>query len=173
MASSSSSKGKKSPDIGLGSAGREGTIKILSALLADEYLLYTKTRNYHWNVVGPRFQQLHEFFKAQYTQLDVIVDDVAERIPQLGGKAPATLGVFAKNSRLEEDSAIVADADEMLSNLLGDHEAVIRNLRKDSETVMDKYGDSGTNDFLIGLMEQHEKMAWMIRAHIEGSGSSK
>jgi starvation-inducible DNA-binding protein len=71
------------PNIGIAEKSREGVVQILGTLLADEYVLYTKTRKYHWNVTGLRFQQLHEFFKAQYTQLDVIVDDVAERIPQL------------------------------------------------------------------------------------------
>lgn len=156
------------PNIGLDAGSREGTIKILSKLLADEYVLYTKTRNYHWNVTGARFHQLHEFFKAQYGELDVIVDDVAERIPQLGGRAHATLDMFKKNARIAEDSNVITDADRMLSNLLSDHESVIRSLRADSETVMEKHGDSGTNDFLVGLTEQHEKMAWMLRAHIEG-----
>lgn len=163
-----SSTNNVQPDIGLDAGKRQGTIQILSRLLADEYVLYTKTRNYHWNITGPRFHQLHEFFKVQYGELDVVVDDLAERIPQLGGRVPATLDAFKKSTRLQEDGNIVTDANAMLSNLLAGHENIIRTLRADSEKVMDEYGDSGTNDFLVGLMEQHEKMAWMLRAHTEG-----
>jgi hypothetical protein len=66
-------------DIGLTDAQREG-VSPSSARLADEYVLYTKTRNYHWNVVGPQFNDLHKFFEAQYEELDDVVDEVAERM---------------------------------------------------------------------------------------------
>lgn len=164
-------KGEIAPNIGITDQNREGVVQILSLLLADEYVLYTKTRKYHWNVTGPRFQQLHEFFKTQYTQLEVIVDDVAERIPQIGGKAVATLEEFRQLTRLEEDAGQYPDANRMLSNLLHDHETIIRSLRTDGDACADKYQDMGTNDFLIGLMEQHEKVAWMIRAHVEVKSS--
>ena len=160
-------KSKIAPNIGIASKNREYVVKILATLLADEYVLYTKTRKYHWNVTGSRFQQLHEFFKVQYTQLEVIVDDVAERIPQLGGKAVATLEEFKQFTRLKEDAGQYPDANKMLSNLLNDHETIIRSLRTDGDACADKYHDMGTNDFLIGLMELHEKTAWMIRAHVE------
>jgi starvation-inducible DNA-binding protein len=75
------------PNIGLLDEQREGAVAILNTLLADEYLLYTKTRNYHWNVVGPQFNDLHKFFEAQYNELNEIVDDVAERSRALGGNA--------------------------------------------------------------------------------------
>ena len=79
------------PNIGLLDKQREGVVAILNTLLADEYLLYTKTRNYHWNVVGPQFNDLHKFFEAQYNELDEIVDDVAERSRALGGNAFGTM----------------------------------------------------------------------------------
>ena len=60
-------------------------VKILSTLLSDEYVLYTKTKNYHWNIVGPQFNDLHKFFGTQYEELDEVVDDVVERIRSLGG----------------------------------------------------------------------------------------
>jgi starvation-inducible DNA-binding protein len=151
-------------NIGLTDPNREQTVTLLNALLADEYVLYTKTRNYHWNVVGPQFNDLHKFFEAQYEALNDIVDEVAERARTLGGKAWGTLAEFAKHARLTEHPGQVPPATTMLSNLLADHEAVIRTLRADLATVMDKYADAGTNDFLTGLLEKHEKMAWMLRA---------
>ena len=157
-----------SPNIGLSAEQREGVVAILNALLADEYLLYTKTRNYHWNVVGPQFNDLHKFFEAQYNELNEIVDDVAERSRALGGHALGTMAEFLKYTRLEEQTGHYPDARDMLANLLADHEALIGHLRGDLEICIEQYHDAGTNDFLTGLMEQHEKMAWMLRAFLEG-----
>jgi len=152
------------PNIAITDKDRAGVVKILNALLADEYVLYTKTRNYHWNVVGPQFNDLHKFFGEQYDALDDIVDEVAERARTLGGHSVATLSEFQEAARLKEHPGQYPAADEMLDNLLGDHETIIRQLRTDADAVGTQYRDSGTNDFLIGLMEKHEKMAWMLRA---------
>jgi starvation-inducible DNA-binding protein len=155
-------------DTGLTDGQREGVCRILGALLADEYVLYTKTRNYHWNVVGPQFNDLHKFFEAQYETLDGIVDEVAERMRALGHPAPATLAEFARLARLGEKPGDRPSARNMVAALLADHEAVIRTLRADLETAASQHRDAGTSDFLTGLMEQHEKMAWMLRAFLEG-----
>src|SRR5882724_695101 len=117
------------PNIGLLDEQREGVVAILNTLLADEYLLYTKTRNYHWNVVGPQFNDLHKFFESQYEELDDVVDDVAERARALGGHAQGTLAEFTKRARLKEHPGNYPDAKEMLAHLLADHETVIRHLR--------------------------------------------
>jgi len=90
------------PNLGINDKDRAGVVKILNALLADEYVLYTKTRNYHWNVVGPQFNDLHKFFAEQYEAIDDFVDDVAERARTLGGHAVATLSEFAEAARLKE-----------------------------------------------------------------------
>jgi starvation-inducible DNA-binding protein len=155
-------------NIDLSEEQRAGVVKILNALLSDEYLLYTKTRNYHWNVTGPQFHDLHKFFEEQYTELNEIVDEVAERGRSLDGWAFGTMNEFSQHSRLKEHPGHYPQAREMIANLLGDHEAVIRQLRKDLETCDDQYHDMGTNDFLTGLMEQHEKTAWMLRAFLQG-----
>lgn len=115
-----------------------------------------------------QFHDLHEFFAKQYEELDEIVDDIAERARQLGGNALGTLSEFQKRARIKEHPNEYPDARTMISNLLDDHEAVIRSLRMDADATADKYHDMGTNDFLIGLMEQHEKMAWMLRSFLEG-----
>jgi starvation-inducible DNA-binding protein len=154
------------PNIGLNNKHREGVVQILNRLLSDEYVVYTKTRNYHWNVVGPQFNDLHKFFEAQYNELNIIVDDVAERARSLGGPSFGTLKEFSQHTRLKEQPGEYPNAQKMLENLLADHEAIIRSLREDLVTVGEKYGDAGTNDFLTGLMEQHEKMAWMLRAFL-------
>jgi starvation-inducible DNA-binding protein len=156
------------PNIGLSDTQRKGVTQILGNLLADEYELYTKTRSYHWNVVGPQFNDLHKFFEAQYNELNNILNDVAERTRALGEPALGTLAEFAQHTRLKEHPGAYPGAHDMLANLLADHEAVIQRLRVDLETCADEYHDVGTNDFLTGLMERYEKMAWMLRAFLEG-----
>jgi len=105
------------PNINLSDEQREGVVKILNPLLSDEYLLYTKTRNYHWNVVGPQFNDLHKFFEGQYEELDDIVDDVAERARSLGGWALGTLAEFSQHARLKEEPGKYPPAREMIANL--------------------------------------------------------
>ena len=154
------------PNIAINDGDRVAVVEILNHLLADEYVLYTKTRNCHWNVTGPQFNDLHKFFEAQYEAVDGIIDEVAERARSLGGRAWGTLAEFAKATRLREEAGEAPVAKDMLARLLADHEAIVRTLRVDLVTVGDKPGDAGTNDFLTGLMEQHEKMAWMLRAFL-------
>jgi starvation-inducible DNA-binding protein len=153
--------------IGLSESNRDSVVKILNNVLADEYVLYTKTRNYHWNVVGPQFNDLHKFFESQYEALNDIVDEVAERARSLGGKALGTLAEFSQHTRLKEQPGKQPPALTMVANLQSDHEALVRTLRADLATVMEKHNDAGTSDFLTGLMEKHEKMAWMLRAFNE------
>lgn len=151
-------------NIGITDQNRRAVADMLNRLLADEYVLYTKTRNYHWNVVGPQFAQLHAFFEQQYEKLDDIVDDVAERVRALGHPALGTLTEFGQRRRLEERPGVALDADGMVAALLADHETLVRQLREDLAACAETYGDAGTADFLTGLMETHEKMAWMLRA---------
>jgi len=156
------------PKIGLSEGGRRAVIDILDALLADEYLLYTKTRNYHWNVTGPQFNDLHKFFEAQYEKLDEFIDEIAERTRALGGFALGTLQELKAAARLKEQPGKYPGARDMLLNLLVDHETLVRQLRKDVAAADDRHKDAGTADFLTGLMEEHEKMAWMLRSFLEG-----
>jgi starvation-inducible DNA-binding protein len=156
------------PTIGLSDEQRQGVVTILNTLLSDEYLLYTKTRNYHWNVFGPQFNDLHKFFEIHYEEREEVVDEVAERARALGGLALGTMTEFVQQARLREHPQERPDARHMLANILGDHESLIRQLRTDAEVCDEKFRDLGTNDFLIGLMERHEKMAWMFRSFLEG-----
>ena len=152
------------PNIALTDDQRDAVVDILNTLLADEYVLYTKTRNYHWNVTGPHFNDLHKFFESQYELLDEFVDEIAERARALGGQALGSLAEFSQKARLKETPGRYPAAFEMISNLLADHESIIRTLRDDLEVCMERHHDAGTSDFLTGLMEKHEKTAWMLRA---------
>jgi starvation-inducible DNA-binding protein len=155
---------KSGPNLGLGERTRATVIGVLETVLADEVVLYIKTRNYHWNVVGPDFSEMHKFFEEQYEALDEVFDDVAERIRALGGRAPGSMAEFLKRARLPEHVGVIAHAQQLAHSLLTDHEALIRHLRADIAAV-DAAGDVGTEDFLTGLMTEHEKMAWMLRSY--------
>ncbi|TXB61777.1 Dps family protein [Phaeodactylibacter luteus] len=153
-------------NIGIETGQRGQVAQALKQLLADEHILYIKLRNYHWNVTGIHFQQLHAFFEEQYTALAEHIDDIAERIRSIGYFAPGSMEAFRQHARLEETGHFNGNAEQMLKNLLADHEAIIQFLRNDQEMVMEECNDAGTQDFLIALMEVHEKMAWMVRAHL-------
>jgi starvation-inducible DNA-binding protein len=153
-------------NIGLTDKQRDGVVGILNAALSDEFVLYTKTRNFHWNVTGSQFNDLHKFFEAQYEELEGFIDDVAERARALGGVAVGSMQGFLKHTRLKESTGVSPSAMEMIAELLKDHETIIRQLREDIKKVGDKFSDEGTADFLTGNMEAHEKMAWMLRAFL-------
>ena|SRR5579862_5597884 len=158
------------PNLGIPEGHRSSVVQLLNTLLADEYLLHTKTRNYHWNVVGPQFHDLHLFFEKQYEQLDHIIDDIAERVRTLGGVAFGTLAEFLTHTRLTEHPGQQFGAKEMVQHLLTDHETLIRQLRQDAAACDRQFFDAGTSDFLIGVMAQHEKMGWMLRAFLQSVG---
>lgn len=139
---------------------------IFSKVLADEFLLYTKTRNAHWNVEGVDFFSMHKFFESQYEQLEQVIDDVAERIRVLGHYAPATLREFLKLTHLTEQAREKNDSRGFIRELLADHESIIVFLRGNINRFANELHDAGTSDFVTGLMETHEKMAWMLRAHL-------
>ena len=153
------------PDIGIKATGTQAVCQELSKLLADENILYTKTRNAHWNVEGPDFHAMHLFFEAQYTQLADIIDRVAERIRSIGHYAPGTLKSFLELTHLSEYSEEKNDSKGFIRELLDDHESIIEFIRGNIDPFDEKYGDAGSSDFITGLMEEHEKMAWMLRAH--------
>ncbi|HEY2720193.1 MAG TPA: DNA starvation/stationary phase protection protein [Chitinophagaceae bacterium] len=140
--------------------------EILSKVLADEFLLYTKTRNAHWNVEGIDFLAKHKFFEEQYEQLDETMDTVAERIRTLGEYAPATLAQFLKLTHLTEQSREKNDSTGFIRELLADHESITVFLRENINKFAEEFQDFGTSDFLTSLLETHEKMAWMLRAHL-------
>ncbi|MDR1789936.1 MAG: DNA starvation/stationary phase protection protein [Opitutaceae bacterium] len=157
---------KEKLNIGLPEKAREAVAAVLARLLADEHVLYIKTRGFHWNITGRAFGTLHKLFEEQYDALAESIDEIAERIRQLGMPAPGSMKALLKLAALKENEAALGEW-EMVAALRDDHEAVIRSLRA-GIAVAAKNGDDGNNDFLVGLLEQHEKAAWFLRAHLEG-----
>ncbi len=153
-------------EIGIKPESSTEIARSLNILLADEHVLYIKTRKAHWNVEGPDFLSIHRFFEEQYKQLEEIIDDIAERIRTLGHYAEATLAAFLEETHLSEESREKNNSAGFIKSLLEDHETIILSLRSNIDRFSDKLNDAGTSDFITGLLETHEKMAWMLRAHL-------
>jgi starvation-inducible DNA-binding protein len=146
----------------------DDTLKVadaLNKLLADEHILYIKTRNAHWNVEGPDFSSMHKFFEEQYKQLEEMIDSVAERIRAIGHFAEASLDGFLKLTHLSEKTREKNGSAGFIKDLLEDHESIITYCRENISQFADKWHDQGSSDFITGLMETHEKSAWMLRSH--------
>ncbi|MXV50609.1 DNA starvation/stationary phase protection protein [Pedobacter sp. HMF7647] len=154
------------PNIGISPELLSQSAHSLNSILADEFIIYTKTRSAHWNVEGADFHSKHLFFESQYEQLDEIMDEVAERIRVLGHYAPATLKSFLELTHLNEHLHEGNSSTIFIKELLNDHESLIIRLRELINPLNTKMHDAGTSDFITGLAETHEKMAWMLRAHL-------
>jgi len=152
--------------IGLSDQDRKQSTDVLSILLADEMSMYVKTRKFHWNVAGESFMELHQLFQQQYTSLEATIDAIAERINQLGADTIGTMQEFVECSRLTEFAAVYPMQKEMLVELLNDYNELINYLRSDIVTISKDSEDVGTIDFLTGIIQQHEKTAWILRRYL-------
>jgi starvation-inducible DNA-binding protein len=155
------------PDIGIAEKNIKQVNELLSVALANETVLYVKTRKFHWNVSGESFMELHRLFEEHYKLIEKTIDEVAERIGKLGGKTIGTLAEFLKHTTLKEHPGKNPGTKDMIRELLKDHEAIIRELRKDVDNCSEKLKDAGTADFLTGIMESHETIAWVLRRYLD------
>jgi len=152
-------------NIGISEEDRKQIAGGLSTLLADSYLLYLKTQNFHWNVVGPMFRTLHLEFESEYQELALAVDTIAESIRALGFPVPATFDEFQKRSSIIEPVG-VPHAKEMIHQLVAGQEAILTTSRA-LFPIAEKARDLATVDLLTKRMQHHEKTAWMLRSMLE------
>jgi starvation-inducible DNA-binding protein len=157
-------------DIGISDKDRAHIAESLSKMLADSYILYLKTHNFHWNVTGPMFQTLHILFMQQYTELWNALDLIAERIRALGHPAPGSYKRFVELSSIQEEEG-VPSAHDMIRQLVSGQEAVTRTARA-AFKVADAADDQPSADLLTQRMEVHEKNAWMLRVLLEDGGAA-
>lgn len=153
-------------NIGITKENRQKSTDILAKLLADEFILYTKTLRAHWNLEGHDFHTKHLFFEQHYNDIKRFTDSVAERIRKLGNYAPATLKEFLDLTHLSEKYEGNNTSHDYTAALLEDHDTIIQYIRENLTKVEEDLKDAGTADFLNGLMQEHEEMAWMLRATI-------
>ena len=156
------------PNIGITEKNLKGSTELLNNCLANTHILYFKLRKFHWNLKGDNFMELHKLFESQYEQVAEAIDNIAERVSQLGGIAIGTTSEFAKLSTLKEyPGKNPVNNLDMVKELLTDHESIIRALRQGIEDTDEKFKDMGTSDFLNGLIQDHEKMAWTLRRYFK------
>jgi len=149
-------------DIGINEKDRANIAEGLKRLLADSYTLYLQTHNFHWNVTGPQFRELHLMFEEHYTELALAVDEIAERIRTLDIAAPGTYKAFAELSSIKEVDG-VPEAKEMVRILTQGHEHVVKTCREVLAPAQEA-GDESTAALVSDRMRVHEKTAWMLRA---------
>ena len=149
-------------DIGLTDAARTSSAQALKVLLSETYALYTKTHGYHWNVTGPRFNELHTMFMAQYNELWLALDLIAERIRAVGHFAPGSSGEMLEHATIKPDNS-VPEAADMVKHLAAGHEAVSK-AAKAGIKVAEKNNDPVTVDLFTQRAQIAEKTAWMLRA---------
>lgn len=154
------------PNIGITEKELKNSSTILANILSNEMTLYVKTRKAHWNVTGESFMELHKLFQNHYQQLEESIDEIAERIGKLGQKTIGTMSEFLKLATIKEHPGKYGSSNDMIKELLKDHEAIIVELRSNIDDCARKNNDVGTADYLTGLMEQHETIAWILRRYL-------
>lgn len=152
--------------IGLDADASKQVAAHLNVLLSDEYVFLTKLLKYHWNITGAHFFPLHKLLDDQYREVFAMIDEIAERTRSIGHTAFGTLQEFSKHARIKEHPGKIPVSNEMISDVVQDHEAIICALRAVIPEI-EETTDFGTMDLLTKVMEQHEKMAWFLRAHLQ------
>jgi starvation-inducible DNA-binding protein len=152
-------------NIGISPKDLKKSTNILASILSNEMILYVKTRKFHWNISGNSFMELHKLFEDQYRIIESNIDEVAERISQLGEKTIGTMKEFIENSTLKESPKEYVSQKNMLEELLQNHEQLITEFR-DYIPSFEESNDAGSADFVTGLLQQHEKMAWILRRYL-------
>jgi starvation-inducible DNA-binding protein len=142
---------------------KEVVSTFLNLLLADEYLLYTKTRAAHWNVDGSNYFELHVFLENQFTRLDYMIDEIAEQIRSLGHYASSLLDDYQSVLNINGNIHNFRNTKEIFEMLRNDHEAMIQTIQHEIVPILKKLKDQNTAILITGLMAQHKKMAWMLR----------
>ncbi len=148
--------------LGLDEKKTSNTVQELNILLADYHLYYQKLRNYHWNVIGKNFFDLHEKFEELYDDAKIKVDEIAERILTLRYQPTSNLSEYLEKSNLKESKSDLSDS-QMIKNLLDDHGTILKQMRKVVE-VAEKGGDEGTIDLIGAYIRELEKTSWMLDA---------
>lgn len=153
---------EESPSTGISDEARLKIAEALSSVLTDTYYLVIKTHIYHWNVVGPLFHAVHEMTEEQYQNLFEAADEIAERIRALGHKAPIA-DAAGPGEAVVSTAASAKSAHDMIADLIADHEAAIRSMRKAAEMAEEQH-DLVTHDMLTARLTYHEQVVWMLRA---------
>ncbi len=139
-------------------------VESLNKLLADYSVHYQKLRNFHWNVKGGDFFDIHEKFEEEYNYAKVAIDEIAERIRVFGQTPLSTMKEYLENSEIKESGTDLSSL-EMVREILKDYEILLEQMFSVLEVAIDN-GDSGTEDLIKGFVKHTEKKHWMLSAFI-------
>jgi starvation-inducible DNA-binding protein len=153
------------PNIGLKDKQLKALVEMLSTVLSNEVMLYMKTRKFHWNVCGESFMELHKLFESHYKEIEETIDEVAERISKIGGKAIGTTKEYGERTLIKETPGVYPSSKDMIKELLADHENIVIQSRDFIKKSADEIEDAGTADFLTKLMQTHETISWTLRRY--------
>ena len=135
---------------------------ILKKYLAENFALYLKSLNFHWNVEGPRFIQLHSFFQDIYEDLEDATDTIAEHIRSLDAYVPGSFSRYAELSEIEDETAILT-AEDMIKKIQEDNLIILKTLDV-AFKLAEKENKQGLIDFLGSRIAQHDKWNWMLKS---------
>lgn len=135
-------------------------------VLADTFVMYIKAHGYHWNVIGPDFVQLHDFFGHLYEELHDAIDPLAEHVRQLDAFAPGTLKRLLEISTIEEDDKVPAP-NTMVSNLLNVNEELLNKITEVYK-LAEEEGMFGYSNYLQDRITVHAKHRWMLKSILMG-----
>jgi starvation-inducible DNA-binding protein len=141
-------------------------VTFLNLLLAEEYVLYTKTRTAHWNVDGLNNFELHVFLENQYNRLDEIIDQIAVRIRSLGRFALGSLKDFLSISQMSDDNSDLSNSGQTFEILLHDHESIIRMIHHETDPISHELNDAATAELILVILAEHQKMVWMLKSFL-------
>jgi starvation-inducible DNA-binding protein len=138
--------------------------KALKVAFASEFSFYLKAHNFHWNVTGPFFSQLHDLFGKIYEEVYGSIDQFAEEIRSAGAFVPASYTRFSMLSQIEDETNVPDDGD-MIRILLEDSDKMVKILKFVFD-IATANGEEGLADFIAGRMDAHRKHSWMLKATI-------
>jgi starvation-inducible DNA-binding protein len=148
--------------LGFDAQETQKVVENLNLLLANLHVHYQKLRNYHWNVVGPDFFELHQVFEDEYNAVKVEIDEIAERIRVFGKTPMSTLNEYLDNSEIKETGTDLS-SDKMVEEVLKDFE-ILLSFMVDTTEAAEEIGDIATADLLTGYIKRTEKQHWMLTA---------
>lgn len=141
-------------------------VAFLNLLLADEYILYTKTRTAHWNIEGPKDFEMHVFLENNYNALDVMIDEIAEQIRSLGHFALISLKDLQSVTQMKDENNNFNNSAQIFESLINNHERIISIIQQEISPISNKFKDVDLVDFLKRLMTQHEYMVRKLKSFL-------
>ncbi len=133
----------------------------LNGLLADHFALYTKSKNFHWHIKGPRFRDLHLLFDEQAIEVRDQIDAIGERVRKLGADTLTSLGSVAKHTKIKDQDSTTLDADAMVKELRDDNQAMVDRL-KGMKPLAEEAGDNATDGLLDDWTDMAEERVWFL-----------